>query len=56
MYGKTCVGFDLDSTSQLLELGAALQDVLGYIPQSATDGMGRGIIVYFPRLTLATED
>lgn len=53
MYGKTCVGFDLDGSSALLALGAALAAVFpneyeDFIHRARTDGMGRGIIVYFP--------
>ena len=53
MYGKTCVGFDLDGSSSLLGLGAALASVFPdtyteFLHRARTDGMGRGIIVYFP--------
>jgi NADH/NAD ratio-sensing transcriptional regulator Rex len=54
MYGRTCVGFDLDSTSDVLRLGGVLSEILDeqayqeFVDRMATDSMGRGIIVYFP--------
>jgi len=51
MYGKSCVGYDLDSKGDLLSLGAALQTegVLDdFINRASFDSMGMGIIVYFP--------
>jgi len=51
MYGRTCVGFDLDSKGDLLNLGASLQanGLLDEFYSSASfDSMGLGIIVYFP--------
>jgi hypothetical protein len=52
MYGKTCVGFVLDSTDQILALGAALQEHLGTIPYAAKDSMGYSTIIYFSQLQL----
>lgn len=57
MYGRTCVGFDLDTTGELFILGACAWQVLGIEATEwgspSTDGMGRGIIAYFQGLELA---
>jgi hypothetical protein len=52
---KTCVGFAVETTTDVLRLGAAMHDRLGLIPSAAQDGMGRGKIVYFPSLKLEDE-
>jgi hypothetical protein len=54
MYGKKCVGFDLDSKSELLDLGAALQTegvLEDFTSRASFDAMGMGIVVYFPGIT-----
>lgn len=54
MNGKSCIGFDLDGRGDLLSLGAALQTegVLDdFIDRASFDGMGMGIIAYFPGIT-----
>ena len=60
MFGKQCVGFDLDYAGELFKLGAAFAEVLGHDAtcdlSPTTDGMGMGIIAYFPRLELAEGD
>lgn len=54
MYGKDCIGFYLESNSQLLSLGAALQTegVLDdFVGRARLDSLGYGSIVYFPGIT-----
>ena len=46
MYGKSCVGATLSSSSDLWELAQALYSVDVRAPD--TDSMGRGIIAYWP--------
>lgn len=54
MYGKECIGFDLDRNADMLRLGAAIIAVLGedegsqVISDVSTDSMGLGMIAYFP--------
>jgi hypothetical protein len=52
---KTCVGFAVETTTEVLRLGAAMHDRLGLIPDASQDGMGLGRIIYFPRLKLEDE-
>jgi hypothetical protein len=57
MYGDTCVGFDLDGQGQLSDLTIGMMDVLGadaakkFARHLCTDGMGLGIIAYYPGIT-----
>lgn len=61
MYGDTCLAVDLDHTSDLMRLGcclgrmdSALAHTLG--EGAHTDSMGRGIVVYWPRIKTNTND
>lgn len=61
MYGKTCIGFDLNHASDAMYLGAAIAQVMGLegallVGRARQDSMGLGIIVYFPGVTLAAQD
>ena len=56
MYGKRCVGIVLDDVTQMLTIGAGLQEALGEIPNARTDSMGRGMILYFPDLQVEDEE
>lgn len=54
MYGSQCAGITLDSESDLLQLGAAIAQMIEddelqrlLINQASFDSMGRGIIVYW---------
>lgn len=56
MYGDRCVGWDLDTTADILRLGAAITTVMGddapgMLGDATSDSMGRGTIVYFPGWT-----
>jgi hypothetical protein len=62
MYGANCIGIDMDDIGGVMRLAAALIDagmdvedvhVLGTLMK--TDSMGRGIVVYWPRLKLSDE-
>jgi len=52
---KTCVGFTVETTTDVLRLGAAMKERMGVIPSAAQDGMGRGKIIYFPSMKLEDE-
>lgn len=57
MYGDTCVGFDVDSLTELGTLAIAFVEVLGdtlgrdMTERARTDNMGLGYIIYFPHVT-----
>lgn len=52
MYGKQCVGVDLDGVGDLWELAQACPE----LPRPTTDSMGHGIIAYWPRFILESEN
>lgn len=47
MFGKECVAVNLDSSNELANVGAALA-AEGVLSQPSIDGMGRGIVAYWP--------
>jgi hypothetical protein len=54
MFGQQCVGWDCDTITQILRLGAAIMSIMGddapdMVTDASTDSMGLGTIVYFPR-------
>lgn len=51
MYGKECVGVDLDATSDLWGLAQEMARSGIICDQPRTDSMGLGIIAYWPRLS-----
>lgn len=57
MYGDRCVGFDVDSLTELGTLAIAIHEVLGdaegrdMVERARTDSMGLGYIIYFPHVT-----
>lgn len=60
MYGDRCVGFDVDSLTELGTLAIAIHEVLGdtlgrdMVENARTDNMGLGYIIYFPHHTCPT--
>lgn len=76
MYGKTCVGFVVESSVGMLMIGASIAEALRIeqiegdptpydeslqlmhhmITCALVDSMGLGQIVYFPGVTLASEE
>ena len=62
MYGDRCVGFDVDSLTELGTLAIAIHEVLGdvegrsMVENARTDNMGLGYIIYFPHHTCADWD
>ncbi len=53
MYGAQCIGWECESTTDILRLGAAISTVAGLnvpdlINSAQVDSMGLGMIVYFP--------
>ena len=46
MYGKKCVALSVKDETALLKVGAALGDLAE--TRACTDGLGRGLIVYWP--------
>jgi hypothetical protein len=59
MYGDRCVSITLDGDAELARLGAQLaiecdederEALLDLLQNTRTDGMGRGIVAYWPRL------
>ena len=50
MYGKKCVGVDLESLAMLWDMATELAREGLDVPAPQTDSMGMGIIAYWPRI------
>lgn len=65
MYGKSCIGFDVGNTSDMLKIililaantdEEGIEDWLFDLAENArTDSMGMGQIIYFPKYPPATN-
>lgn len=68
MYGKTCLGINVDSSDILGKLGKIMADLVRDTPEEfregvaaglrrvKTDSMGKGMIVYFPDVEFQDQD
>lgn len=62
MYGSQCIGWDVDSLTDMMVLALAIRDVLdeaeaiSMCENARTDNMGMGYIVYFPHHTCPEWD
>ena len=65
MFGDTCIGFDVENTSDALQIIAEAtlhadkayngEDFVKTLRGVRTDSMGRGMIYYFPNMQTAQE-
>lgn len=63
MFGANCIGVDLADHSEIFKVGALLGSLLAgqdefdvrELSRSATDSMGRGVILYWPGLSWEDE-
>lgn len=63
MYGRNCIGIDVDTTGDVMKIAALLIDggfstdeIIELGEGMTTDSMGRGMIVYWPGIKLTTEE